>query len=326
MDGQQARTFLGHQWQNLYDHDPAATPYQSAAWLNGWAAQLLHPATPLVLLVTTAQGHPLAALALIRETNAHGRVRVRPLGSPSAEYIRLVGPASSHPAVAAAMARRLRAMADDGVCVVLPDLPLSTRLGQIMHEQQGWQHTEVSCAQITLPVPYKDMSSSTRRDHTRRERIWTALEGKGRVEYRITHTDDELGAAYSDAQLLHWRRWAGNPAQPDTDQAGLLNVLRRCGTAEAFVATLTLDQTLAATVLCFRRGSTCYSFLPAMEPGLAELAPGHALIRRLASDLTQRGYHTLDLGRTRPDPNQVRYKDSYLPKWTVTVTATSRGY
>ncbi|MCZ1012077.1 GNAT family N-acetyltransferase [Streptomyces lydicus] len=324
LEGGEALDYLAVQWPMLYARDQEATPYQSSAWLRGWAAQ--RPATtPIVLAASYGPGRPAAALALAREHNAQGRARVSPLGSPFAEYVRAVGPDASQPHVAAALVRRLVEWAEEGVSVVLPDVPSASCLGRIVAAEPGWQHTTVLCARIQLPVSYDAMSRSTRREHTRRERIWTDLAAAGRIEYHRTRTREELASGYSDAQHLHRRRWAGHPASPDVDLDGLLEVLRRCGPGEVFVATLRLDGVAVAAMVCLYRERTCYSLLPAMDPAVAGLAPGHALQRRLLSDLARLEFDSLDLGRTRSDPGQVEYKRQYGPRWTTTTTAASAG-
>ncbi|WP_162596779.1 GNAT family N-acetyltransferase [Streptomyces sp. NEAU-S7GS2] len=324
LEGGPAHAFVRDQWARLYTQDPHATSYQAPGWTRGWAAMLPPATTLLVLVAENPRGDPEAALALQRDHNAHGRPRLRPLGTPHAEYIRAVGPGSDRPPVAAAFAQYLIRAAHEAY-VVMPDLPSDTRLGRMLAEQPTWQHTTVQCATVPLPVNFAAMSRSTRREHARRERAWTLLSAQRRVEYARTTTSDDLAAAVSEAQHLHRRRWAGHPMLPsDGDQDGLLEVLRHCG-PEAFAATLSLDGSVAAAMVCLDRGDVCYSLLPAMDIDLADLAVGHALTRRLAADLTLRGYSRLDLGRTLPTPGQHRYKNSYRPLWTSTVTATGPG-
>ncbi|MFF4699941.1 GNAT family N-acetyltransferase [Streptomyces chattanoogensis] len=324
LEGAEALTFLTVHWPALYAQDPDATPFLSPTWLRGWAAQL-RDTTPIVLVAAHAPDRPVAALALARASNTQGRTRISPLGSPVSEYIRAVGPGASRPHVVAALVQRLAEWADEGASVVMPDVPSASVLGRMLASEPGWRQSTVLCAQVPLPVPYGEMSRSTRRDHARRERDWTAMEAKGRVEYVRSRTADELAVGYSAAQQLHRRRWAGHPTRVDADLDGLLEVLRRGGPAQAFAATLRLDGVAVAAMVCLYRARTCYSLLPAMDPAVADLAPGHALHRRLCSDLSLHGFEALDLGRTRPDPGQISYKSSYCAVWTTTVTAASGG-
>lgn len=323
LTGAAAKRFLSHQWATLYDQDDDATPFQAPGWVAGWAAALPPTATLLVLVAETPARGPIAALALEVDRNEYGKQRLRPLGAPHAEYIRAVGPGSSWSPVAAALAQYLFDAAADGAVVVMPDLPSDTCLGQILHAQPEWQHTHVMCAKVDLPVDFAALSRSTRRDHVRRERIWSALTAQGRVGYTHTRTSDELALGFSAAQQLHRRRWAGHPNPADLDQTGLLEVIKHCGPTEAFVATLRLDSAVVAAAVCLHRGGDCYSLLPAWDPAVADLAPGHALTRRLAASLTLQGYRRLDLGRTLP--HQISYKRQYNAVWTSTVTAVSAG-
>lgn len=324
LEGADALGFLTVHWPVLYAQDPDATPYESSTWLRGWAAQR-RDTTPIVLVAAHAPDRPVAALALARASNAQGRARISPLGSPVAEYVRAVGPGSLRPHVVAALVQRLAQWADEGTSVVMPDVPSSSLLGRMLASEPGWRHSSVLCAQVPLPVPYEAMSRATRREHVRRERVWTALEREGRVEYTRSRTTDDLALGYADAQHLHRRRWASHPVRVDTELDGLLEVLRRCGPSHAFVATLHLDGVAVAAAVCLYRGRTCYSLLPAMDPAVSDLAPGHALHRRLMADLAADHFDFLDLGRTRSDPGQVDYKGQYRPVWSTTVTAASPG-
>lgn len=324
LEGPEALGFLAVQWPALYAQDPDATPYQSSTWLRGWAAQR-RDSIPIVLVAGHAPDRPVAALALARTSNSQGQIKISPLGSPVSEYVRVVRQGASTPHVVCALMQRLAQWAEDGAAVVMPDVPLGTCLGRMLSEEPGWRHSTVLCAQVPLPVEYEAMSRATRREHIRRERTWTALEADGRVEYSRSRTTDDLALGYADALHLHRRRWARHPVRVDTELDGLLEVLRRCGPDQAFVATLKLDGVAVAAAVCLYRGRTCYSLLPAMDPAIAELAPGHALHRRLAADLAAAHFDFLDLGRTRSDPGQVSYKSQYGCSWSATVTAASPG-
>ncbi|MEU5239721.1 GNAT family N-acetyltransferase [Streptomyces lydicus] len=323
--GDTALDFLHHRWAELYEADEDATPYQAPGWLRGCAALLPSTAAPLVLVASTPAQGPIAALALERDRNHHGKQRLRPLGTPHAEYVRAVGPGASQTAVVAGLMRYLLDAVADGCAVVMPDVPHHSTLGRFLAAQVDWQHSHVLCARIDVPVDFTAMSKSTRRDHTRRERVWSQLTLDGRVGYHLTRTARELTAAADAAHRLNRRRWSGHLLEGDADQAQILQVMPHCGPAEAFVATLTLDERIAATVICLQRGTTCYSLLPAFEPDLADLAPGHALTSRLTTTLTARGYRHLDLGRTLPAEPQRRYKAAWRPTWSTTITSSAGG-
>lgn len=320
LEGNQAVDYLTYQWPALYTADAHATPFQSPTWLRAWSARLPAMSVPLLLV---AEGPAPAALALVlSRTRERGHpTRIQPLGAPHAEQIRPVGPGAQHPAVAHALARYLTTAARAGTHVRLPDLPTHTPLGHILQSQPGWQHDTVAYATIGLPVSFNAMSSSTRRDHMRRERTWTKLAADGRVHYARTSTQARLDAATAIVEQLHQRRWGGHPLLHGEDRSTLLDVVRRVGPHEASVATLSLDNSVVAAAVCLHRGNACYSLLPAMAPEHAELAVGQALTHRLIDDLTRNGFQRLDLGRTLPEPGQLRYKSSWLATWQSTVTA-----
>ncbi|WP_244415073.1 GNAT family N-acetyltransferase [Streptomyces hygroscopicus] len=170
------------------------------------------------------------------------------------------------------------------------------------------------------------MSSSTRREHRRRRRTWDQLDSDNQVRYRRTQDTDELLSAYDALVHLHQRRWGqcALPSDPasGTDDVRWRDVLRRCGSDTAFIATLGLGgQEIVAAQLCLYRGRQAWSVMPAMEPDHAHLAPGHAMLRYLADDLSAHGFRFLDLGRTAP--GQHSYKAQYAPQWTSTLSAAS---
>ncbi|MGW1496589.1 GNAT family N-acetyltransferase [Streptomyces sp. NPDC002402] len=328
LEGPHALAFLATAWPTLYERDVTATPYQSPAWLNAHAQQLPATATPLVVAVTTSQG-PAAALALVRDLGQSGPT-VRPLSSPAAEYVRAVGPGVDEPAIADAFAGCLNSLARTS-SVQLPDLPTDSSLGQALIARPQWRHTTTPYAIVPLPVAYEALSRATRRDHTRRQRKWDALAADHSVVYRRTRTTPELLDAYDVLADLHRRRWAGSEPQPATEPAAddtqWRTLLQTCGSDTAFIATLTLgdstEQQVVAAQLCLYRNHRAYSLCPAHDPAHQHIAPGHALLRRLCADLAEAGFVGLDLGRTRTDPKQLRYKAQYRPSWQTTSTFTA---
>ncbi|AVZ70960.1 hypothetical protein SLUN_00445 [Streptomyces lunaelactis] len=316
LEGPGAKDFLISQWAALYDQTPMATPYQSPVWLAAHA-DLLPPTAVLQILVASSGAGPRAALALVQDRGLVGRMEVQPLSAPDAEYIRLVGPDAEQPAVAAVIAESLTGLNAD---VMLPDVPADSALGRYIAQ---WQHTLTRCARIQLPVDYTAMSRSTRREHKRRTRDWNDLAADGHtVTYRRTSCATELLDAYADLAQLHQLRWRGTGPGDRLTSADerFRSVLERCA-AMAFIATLAIGEDVVAAQLCLHRGRHAYSLLPAMNPALQDLAPGHALLRRLTADLAAAGYTALDLGRTSSAPGQLAYKSQYAPTWTATLTA-----
>ena len=317
LEGQKALAAIVATWTDLYRRDHHATPYQSPGWINAWAAQLAPQVTPLLLLAHRGRT-ALSALALAK-TAVYGTPTITALSSPHAEYIRLVGPESEDPATVELLVDALNAAKAD---TVLPDLPAESELARQLAQQPGWRLTATSrCAQVPTPVNYSALSRTNRRVHVRRQRRWGEMTGDGRVEYRRSRTANELLDALDVLSELARRQ--GRPLEqdgPDTADFQYRRAVELCGPDSASVATLTLDGSPAAAQLCLHRGSRWYSLIPAMDPGLRAMAPGHALLRALTRDLgTHRGTF-LDLGRTLDDEGQIAYKDQYGPRWTTTVT------
>ncbi|MFI1729686.1 GNAT family N-acetyltransferase [Streptomyces acidicola] len=329
LEGDAAGAFMASSWADLYRRDSQATPYQSPSWLTGWAHQLPPSSRLVVALCEGPARQVLAALPLVCD-RAGARLRTVALSAPMGEYVRAVGPAAENPQVAEAFAGYLEGLASDGQHVDVAGLPAGGALARHLTSTgpavAGRLYTSVTdCAEISLPLAYEEMSRSTRRDHKRRQRAWDELAQRHKVTYQRTRDSDELLSAYAVLARLHARRWAGHtPSAGSPHAPGALHwpaVLERCGANMAFIATLAVDDEIVAAQLCLTRHRRAYSVVPAIDPLYKDLAPGHALLRHLAQDLTTAGYEYLDLGRTVP--GQHAYKDQYRPRWSKTVSAVS---
>ncbi|MGW6214975.1 GNAT family N-acetyltransferase [Streptomyces sp. NPDC055109] len=324
--GPDAMDVLALQWRELYTDDPAASPFQSLAWLTAWARHLPHTATPIVLAAISPTGRWLAALALVRHDDVD-RTRILPLSAPHAECVLPVGPYADDPAVAQAFAFHLLLADDAGADVVMTDVPAASALGTtltLLCEDTGWDCITTPNAAVELPVRYDRLSASTAREHQRRRRTWTRLTDAGRtITYTRTRHTADLLTAFDVLCELHQQRWAGHEPLPGSLTAGDRDpwraVLVELGAAHACIATLAVDEHIVAAQLLLTRGPRCYSLIPAMDPAQRHLAPGHALLRHLTADLAGEGFHVLDLGRTI-GPQQA-YKQQYRPAWTSTVSA-----
>ncbi|MFI6585662.1 GNAT family N-acetyltransferase [Embleya sp. NPDC050493] len=320
---------MASSWADLYRQDPRATPYQSSAWLTGWARELPPAARPVVALCEGPARQILAALPLV-DDRAGTSPRTYALSAPMGEYVRAVGPAAEDPWVSASLARHLERLAFDGHRVDLAGVPADCALARELApagpaRERPWRTRVLDHAEISLPLSYAQMSRSTRREHTRRQRTWDELARFHKVTYRRTRDSDELLTAYAVLARLHALRWTGHttptgsPHTPDAPHWPA--VLRHCGADMAFIATLALDGDIVAAQLCLTRHDRAYSVVPAINPLHKDLAPGHALLRHLAQDLATDGYAYLDLGRTVP--GQHAYKDQYRPRWSETLSAVS---
>lgn len=320
--GNSALAWLDERWPALYRQDPFAPPHASAGWLLGWASQL-HPAAAPLLFVAIGNSGPLAALALIREIRGDGTVLIKPV-SPYCEYVTAVGPGSQDPLVAEALARRLTDLAHNGAAVNLPDVPARSRLGLVMMGRRPWQNSTSRTAVVPLPLDVTTLPASIRRQHAQRERRLTA--GGYRVTYRRSRTSDDLLRSFPVLEAMHAARWTAqgrtSPGPSSTDWAA---VLRRCGPGEAFIAEAAVDGVPVASQLCLYRAHRCYSVFPAMNPDLMHLSPGHLLLRRLAADLADDGFTSLDLGPTVEAPGQIGYKSQYGPIWGINLTSVLDG-
>ncbi|MFJ4836249.1 GNAT family N-acetyltransferase [Streptomyces sp. NPDC088747] len=332
--GSEAVDFLTRRWRDLYVQDPLATPFQSPAWLTGWAHQLPPTTSPFILAATSASGRPLAALALARRDSTAGS-RFVPLSAPHAHYVRAVGPHADDPAVARALAIQLLLFAEIGAAAIdVTDVPSTSALAHYLSavcEDDTWDCTTKASAAIELPVDYSTLSRSAQREHQRRLRTWTRLTRDHTVTYhRTRHTQDLLTACNTLCDL-HRRRRPGQPhphTSTDIPKARQWrSVLRNLDAHHACIATLSVDgQVLAGQLLLTssqtRESARCsFSLIPAADPAYRHLAPGHALLRHLVAELPAEGIYALHLGRVAP--NLRTYRAPHRAHWTNTLSAAT---
>ena len=292
--GEAALSFLHHPhgWAALVEHDPLATPYQSTAWLTAWARRLPAHAEPLIVTVTDQAGRDVAGLALMRDHH-DDEPRITPLGSPTAQYTRPVGPAAETPAAAAALTHHLQRLHTDGHHIHINDVPAHSTLAHHLHAQPDWTHATTWSARLPLSADHVPLPHETRRSHRRHERARQRLEHDGhRLTYHRTTTHAELQDTWPLLRDLHHNL--------PRDTGRLQQILR--SQRAAFIATMHLDGHPLAAHLCLARRHTAYSLLTATVSDHHGLTPDHALLHRLITDLTAHGYTALDLGRTPNAP------------------------
>lgn len=338
LTGPDAMDFLAVSWPRLYRSDGQATPFQSSAWLTGWAQQLSHDAMPMVLVAQSPTGRLSAALALALNPSPasapssvtgvdvlSSRGRISALSAPHAEYVRPVGPHAEDDSVGRAFVSCLAQLAHNGYQVDISDVPTSGALGRRL-ALVGTYGTRITaeCAVVPLPLVIGGLSRATRKDHRRREREWDRLADEREVRYRRSRNLEELIADCDTLAALHTSRQVDRPALPGSPFSGDAELWRAvvtfCGPGHAFVATLSVDDVPVAAQLCLHRNGTAYSLAPAIDPAHKQLSPGHALLRYLTTDLACHGFTALDLGRTMPP--QRAYKAQYGARWTTTLSLT----
>lgn len=320
--GRTALAWLAHQWPGLYLQDPDATPYSQHGWLQGWARQLPEAATPLMLLARDDQPGIAAGLALAWRDRGNGAAHVTAL-APS-EYVTAVGPRAHHPEVAEALADALTGLADLGASVSLPNVPARSALGSALLCREAWRHTASPTAIVPLPWNPAVLKASDKRQHRHQERRLAAPDEHGHrptIAYRRSRNRSELQAAIPVLMALRAARYGRDEWAARTDWSDIL----RSTENSAFIATLLADGRPIAAQLVLTRRTRAFSALPGMDPAEASRSPGHALLRRLLADLTERGYTALDLGPTINRSGQIKYKGQYGPDWGSNVTVVHQN-
>lgn len=265
---------LRPEWEALWQRDPAATPFQSPAWLFAWWSFFGTP-EPLVLTARAAGALVgILPMYLLRESGCR---KLLPIGVGLSDYI----DATRDPTAPAAAERFLTAIAampcwDE---CWLPDLAPEGALARAAVAGLSERFVAAPCPVLALPrdpagldevVPRK-----TLRDlHQARRRA--AAAGGITIE---TIAEDGLDAATADLFRLHQRRWlargecglCGDPrvrafyraAAGDLLNAGMLRLYR-----------LWIGDTVLAVYYGLVANGTAYAYLGGFDPSQPRLSPG----------------------------------------------------
>ncbi|WP_181703850.1 GNAT family N-acetyltransferase [Chthonobacter albigriseus] len=286
-------------WWDLFARSPAATPFQSPAWLIPWWDAF---APGRLTTVAVEAGGRLVALApLWFEDGPHGR-RLLPVGIGITDYADvLLDPA--FPAVADALMQALGSIPDWEI-LSLEDLHPAA-VARRLPVPPGWS-ADISDQSVCPVLDLANGTTSVPADRRRKiRRACRLLETRGRTRIESVPAADV--PAFLDVLFaLHEARWRerGEPgivADPrvQTFHRAALPRLAEAGLARLY--TLNLDeQTVAAWYGLKGRGTT-YAYLGGFDPAFAYESPGSVLMMHAIEVAVADGDRVFDFLRGEED-------------------------
>ena len=292
---------LRPEWEQLWRRDPAATPFQSPAWLYAWW-RFFGTAEPLIL--SARDRDRLVGLLPLYRLREEGCRKLLPLGVGLADYI--------------------DALIDPCACSTVPDLLVAA-----IAEIDGWDECWLPdlapdgvLAQATMPPALVAVTSAaapcpvlglprlpaglaqiaprkTLRD-LRQARARAAMAGPVAIE-RIAAAE-RLDAAMDDLFRLHEERWRaqgedglfGDPQIREFHRAAAAGLLD-CGMLRLYW--LWLGDTVFAAYYGFAAKGTAYAYLGGFDPAQPRLSPGAQIIAHAIEQAIAEGAATFDFLR-----------------------------
>lgn len=280
---------LEAEWWDLWRRDPAATPFQSPAWLLPWRRHFGDGAS---LVVTIRDGGRLAGLLPLFEHDG----RWLPWGAGTSDWLDGLFDPALPPDVLTEAVGRLSMPLD------LFQLPAGSMLLRIA-APGGWSSVvdaAESCAVLPLPAcPSAGMARRLRYYRRRAERAGIGppqtagpeeIEALAALHTRRWNRKDD-GGIFADPRMLGWLR----EALPTLEAHGLCRLYAlRAG-----------PETVAALLVLRARRTTCY-YIGGFDPDLSTLGLGTILVGHAIDEATRAGHAAFDFLRGR-EPYKYRW-------------------
>lgn len=284
---------LRPEWEELWRRDPAATPFQSPAWLLAWW-RFFGTSEPLIL--TARDGGQLVGLLPLYLLRENGCRKLLPIGVGLSDYIEaLLSPDA--PDVGYLLMAAITAIPEWDECW-LPDLaPGGSLASAVAH--CGFTEVAVPaapCPILDLPSdpsnPHETVPRKTLRD-LRQARTRAAMSGAVTIE---AITEETLDTAMDDLFRLHQQRWRSRGEGGVCDDPRVQNFHRAA--AEDLLAAgmlrlyrLSLDDAVLAVYHGFAAKGRAYAYLGGFDPSQPRLSAGmqiiaHAIERAIAEGAT----------------------------------------
>jgi CelD/BcsL family acetyltransferase involved in cellulose biosynthesis len=291
-------------WRDLWERDPAATPFQSPDWLVPWMLHLWGGGTLRVLAMRDG-GRLVAVVPLfLWGYGSQPRiVRVSLLGAGISDYLGMTADPEFADAAARSLYEWLADTTDEWNACDLEELrPGSALLGAQPPETFAVDHSPCSvCPVLTLPRDFDTLYESL--DGRFRRNLRTAehrLAGAGTSE--IVQAARDCSELMDALFRLHSTRWRERGESGMLSAAALLRFHRetaermfRCGTLR--LAGLRLDgEIIAVQYNIFAKGC-CYYYLSGFDPAYGRYSPGALLIAATIRQAFEEGARELDFLR-----------------------------
>jgi CelD/BcsL family acetyltransferase involved in cellulose biosynthesis len=293
---------LAPAWDNLWRRAPAATPFQSPAWLIPWWSEI--GGGELRVLAARANGHLVGLLPLYRQHDGEGG-KLLPLGIAISDYLDGLFEERAGVMVAEAMLRHLAGRDDwrrcelHPLCASSPLLEACTPAGCI-DEVPKFE----PCLVLELPPGARQLRdiipSGMRAKFRQSER---RAEQTGRVSFE-TATAANFPQIIDAFFRLHEARWACRAA-PGVLADPAIRRFHRAAAPLLLSAgllrlhALRLNQRIIAVVYAlFAKGRT-YSYLSGFDPEFGRISPGTLAIGHAVGQAITEGAREFDFLRGR---------------------------
>lgn len=299
---------LRPEWEELWRRDPAATLFQSPAWLLAWW-RFFGTSDPLIL--TARAGGQLVGLLPLYLLRENGCRKLLPIGLGLSDYIEaLLSPDA--PQVGDRFMAAITAMPEWDECW-LPDLvPEGALASAVAHcELAEVAVPAAPCPILDLPSNpaklYETVPRKTLRD-LRQARTRAALAGAVTIE---AIAREKLDSATDDLFRLHQQRWRGRGECGVCGDPRVQSFHRVA--AKALLATgmlrlyrLSLDAAVIAVYYGFAAKGRAYAYLGGFDPSQPRLSPGMQIIAHAIEQAIAEGATSFDF---------LRGEESYKYAW-----------
>jgi CelD/BcsL family acetyltransferase involved in cellulose biosynthesis len=288
-------------WADLWSRAPAATPFQSPAWLIPWWRHI--GGGRLRVLAARAGGRLVGLLPMFLQQAPEGE-KLLPLGIAISDYLDGLYEDGHGPAVAESMLRRLAERQRDWHVCELHPLPAGSALLQAPAPAEC--ASEVLRFESCLVVEIPPRATSLRQVLPKRMRKNLRYFGGraarlGRISFE-TATVASLPEVLDALLELHAIRWARDDrpgvladpairafhdaAAPALLSAGLLRLYA-----------LRLDGRIVAVLHCMLAKARTYCYMSGYDPDLAEISPGTLILAHAIEQAIGEGAFEVDFLR-----------------------------
>jgi len=294
---------LRPEWERLWRRDPAATPFQSPAWLLAWW-RFFGSGEPIVL--TAHGGGGLVGLLPLYRLRERGCRKLLPIGVGLSDHV--------DPAAPEAAVLLLGAIADisDWDECWLPDLPGGGVLARAIGALRLHDRTVPAAPCPTLALP-RDLAAWRRAIPRKTRRYLARADARAAAFGLVIETvgGDRIDTAMAELFALHsasWRARGLGGVLGEPRVRGFHRAAARALAADGVLRLyrLSLGGTALAVYYGFAAASGACGYLHGFDPAHADLAPGMQLIRHAIEMALAEGSASFDFLR-----GAERYKYSW---------------
>jgi CelD/BcsL family acetyltransferase involved in cellulose biosynthesis len=299
---------LTREWEELWQRDPAATPFQSPAWQISWWRDF---GTAEPMLLTARSGGELVGLLPLYLLQEPGCRKLLPIGIGVSDYIGVLADPLAGDVAGALIAAIAETKGWDECW--LPDLAADGALARapMGPELQARIVEAPPCPTVELPAAGCRLSAVVPRKTLRdlhQAQTRTAAAGGAMFE---KVDGDRLGAAMDDLFRLHEQRWrtrgeSGVCADPRVQIFHRQTARVLLGAGMLRLYRLWIGERVAALYYGFAAKRTAYAYLGGFDPSQTRFSPGAQIMAHAIGEAAAEGAAQFDF---------LRGDESYKYAW-----------